>query len=83
MDSPLSGDAWRELHEKLNDKTGTPRRGAIQPISLDNVLVASFNELGREQRGRFLAMAVLANGVTASKEMLGHLWAQARGIVSA
>ena len=75
LDAPSSADAWCKLHESLKDR-------AVIQDPLHSALAVSFDELGDEQRGRFLKLAVLANGVPASKEMLGNLWEQAGGKMS-
>lgn len=71
VDTPSSASAWRKLHEALGDETETQRS---QEDALDTVLVVGFEELGKNQRSRFLKLAVLANGVLAPTAMLCHLW---------
>lgn len=71
VDTPSSASAWRKLHEALGNATETQRS---QEDALDAVLVVGFEELGKNQRNRFLKLAVLANGVLAPTDMLCHLW---------
>lgn len=74
-DAPMSASAWRKLHNSLKMREGL-QYGESQHSSLNTVLGASFDELGQEQRARFLKLAVLAHGVVAPSEMLRHLWGQ-------
>lgn len=81
VESPSSANAWRKLHENiLMETVGSVQeaRGeeATKERSLNSALGVSFGALGEGQRRRFLLLAVLADGVHASKEMLSRLWNQ-------
>lgn len=75
-DAPHSADAWRELHENLKAKAELKEHDDGHQQSIESALGVSFDGLGREQRGRFLKLAVLAKGTAASNSMLSHLWEQ-------
>lgn len=75
-DAPHSADTWRKLHENLKAKAELQEHDDVHQRSLNSALSVSFDELGREQRGRFLKLAVLSKGTAASKSMLSHLWEQ-------
>lgn len=72
--APSPTDAWRKLHDKLEDKAKMQHITSGQRDSLNTVLAVSVNELGRWQRSHFLKLAVIASGILASKEMLLYLW---------
>ena len=83
-DNPSSPDAWRKHHDNLKKREviqqtraeTTETNKVHHDALLKNLLAASFGELSKEQRARFLQLAVLASGVLAPGEMLCELWDQ-------